>query len=355
MTRRLRPHAGTLAVVTAVVVSVSFVAGLHAVPSPRDPILAAAPVEWSVPTSPVRLADERQVMATPVVRPGAVLTTGASGRVTDWGCTPGATVVSGSAVLAVDDRPIFALATSRPLWRDIGPGDEGDDVRAVQDELVRLGLGTSSSGVVDPATAASIDALLASAGVASADGVLATEVVVWVPASEVVVETCDVALGGFVVEGGQVATTVGSVSSIAVELPVAPGLVDGARTVSFAGVVADVPEAESGTTVRLDDGPLMDAVEASAEYTAWLESEGQTTMSLEYALRDPVDAIAVPPGSLFALDGPAACVRSDGRDHAVTIVASRLGQSLVRVDGELDEHEVLTAVDRAPTDASACR
>ena len=146
-------------------------------------------------------------------------------------------------------------------------------------------------------------------------------------------------------------------SAVSVDVSSATGLVGGARTVSFAGVRAEIPDnAEGAPVVVVDDEALVAALGRSGEYAAWVESGGQTTLSAGFALRDPVEAVAVPPGALFALDGQRACVRSDGRDRAVTVVASRLGQSLVRADDSAPAVVDLAVVDRPPSDPSAsCR
>lgn len=52
---------------------------------------------------------------------------------------PGASVSAGTAVVSVNDRPVFALPGKFPLYRDIGAGDTGADVRQLQDGLRAAG------------------------------------------------------------------------------------------------------------------------------------------------------------------------------------------------------------------------
>src|SRR5690606_16748578 len=91
--------------------------------------------------------DRRQVAFTAEQSTGVALTTRDEGLVTRTTCAPGAVVASGSSPLTLDDRPVVALATSEPLWRDLGPGAKGSDVKALQTELARLGHAVKPDGV----------------------------------------------------------------------------------------------------------------------------------------------------------------------------------------------------------------
>lgn len=51
----------------------------------------------------------------------------------------GVSVVAGSLVRSVNDRPVFALPGAFPLYRNIGRGDTGADVRQLQDGLRAAG------------------------------------------------------------------------------------------------------------------------------------------------------------------------------------------------------------------------
>lgn len=58
---------------------------------------------------------------------------------------PGAPVSGGSVVLVVQGRPVFALASPFPLYRDLHEGDSGPDVGAVQAFLRSVGFSIRSS------------------------------------------------------------------------------------------------------------------------------------------------------------------------------------------------------------------
>ncbi|MBK9561027.1 MAG: hypothetical protein IPO44_16220 [Candidatus Microthrix sp.] len=51
----------------------------------------------------------------------------------------GDTVNEGDVILEVGNRPVIALVGDLPMYRDLGPGDLGDDVRLIEEALGRLG------------------------------------------------------------------------------------------------------------------------------------------------------------------------------------------------------------------------
>lgn len=341
----MRPHAWTVAAGVGALCSGAFVAGLLLAPVPRDGALAPASETWTVPTSTVYLEDERQVATTPVVDPRVPLTSDASGRVTRWECREGGVISSGTAPLVVDDRPVVALASDVPLWRELALGADGEDVRAIQAELERLGFAGPPSGTYDEATVSAVDTLLRSVGTSPEPGVAWTESVLWLPGPEVTVESCDVALGERVESGDRIATTAGLPTHLVLALPDARDLVAGARSVSYAGVTAEAGAPDAGGMVIVDDPAVLEAVRGGTDLASW-QDEAELSVTLRYVLQTPVETVAVPPAALFALDGVSGCVRSGGDDRRVTVLASRLGQTMV-VPGD---GAPLKAVDRAPAD-----
>jgi len=84
--------------------------------------------------------------------------------VTSISVTNGKEVSVGSMVATMNDRPVFAIKSPFPLYRDIGVGDRGADVRALQESLVSSGLLSFADGEFGPATATAVKALFARAG-----------------------------------------------------------------------------------------------------------------------------------------------------------------------------------------------
>lgn len=77
----------------------------------------------------------------------------------------GTELAEGSAFMEVNGLPVFALDGERPMYRDLGPGDSGEDVKQLEEALARLGFDPGAvDGVYDGATAAAVDAWYVAAG-----------------------------------------------------------------------------------------------------------------------------------------------------------------------------------------------
>ncbi|MFG3660951.1 peptidoglycan-binding protein [Streptomyces sp. NPDC047706] len=119
--------------------------------SPADAAAARKPPK----AGPVTVAVARQKLTATVVAQGAVEfgapqgislsgPVGSSGddettqRVTRLP-TKGATLDEGSVLMQVSGRPVFVLRGPVPMYRSLGPGSSGEDVRQLQSALRRLG------------------------------------------------------------------------------------------------------------------------------------------------------------------------------------------------------------------------
>jgi peptidoglycan hydrolase-like protein with peptidoglycan-binding domain len=76
----------------------------------------------------------------------------------------GSTVTAGAVVTEVNGRPVFAVSSAFDLYRDVGFGDEGPDVRAVQDTLVALGFLGYADGEFGAQTASAVRGWYEAAG-----------------------------------------------------------------------------------------------------------------------------------------------------------------------------------------------
>lgn len=126
--------------------------------SPADAAAAHRPPQ----AGPVTVAVERQALNATVVAQGSLefgspqdLTlAGAVGASEDGGKdaalaqrvtklpVAGSVLEEGSVLMQVSGRPVFVLRGSVPMYRGLGPGSSGDDVRQLQLALGRLGFGT---------------------------------------------------------------------------------------------------------------------------------------------------------------------------------------------------------------------
>lgn len=105
---------------------------------PPDPVPVVASLtrgHLAAPISLSAIAAPEHVVA--VAAPAAL-----TGVVTAAERSAGEALSSGSALLRVNGRPVFVLSGAFPLFRDIAPGDSGDDVAAVQAALAAVGYTT---------------------------------------------------------------------------------------------------------------------------------------------------------------------------------------------------------------------
>lgn len=76
----------------------------------------------------------------------------------------GHTLESGKVIAWVNDRPVFVFKGVFPLYRDIGVGDSGEDVRMIQQALAELGYSVKADGQFGTWTGSIISSLYQSVG-----------------------------------------------------------------------------------------------------------------------------------------------------------------------------------------------
>ncbi|MFI6207356.1 peptidoglycan-binding protein [Streptomyces sp. NPDC051041] len=147
----------------------------------KSPAQAAADSEAPPPdvlTAPV----ERRVLKTSVILRGTVVagqsvdvTPGAAGAGAEGASAPTVTktplkagdrVAAGKTLIEVSGRPVIALHGGLPVYRDLKPGSEGDDVAQLQKALAELGHSTApdASGTYGSGTKAAVTALYSALG-----------------------------------------------------------------------------------------------------------------------------------------------------------------------------------------------
>ena len=262
----------------------------------------------------------RQVAVSSKTDQGLVLRSGVSGVVTSTGCQVGGVWSSGQSLLQVNNSPVVGLATSQPLWRDLGVGAKGVDVSALQTELTRLGYGVQASGTFGSATAAAVKGLVRAAG-GTSDGSLLLSEVVWLPAPEVAVSACPLAVGDAVSVGDTLALSGGGLVSLSVANPPGDGWV-----VTYNGVSASM---DGNGTVT--DPVFLAAVAAGPEYQYFAANPGSGSLQLTVRLASALTVLVVPPSAVVVSGTGTGCVVSDGQTVPVGIVSSSLGQTMVQV------------------------
>ncbi|MGC0331561.1 HlyD family secretion protein [Streptomyces sp. SAI-170] len=146
------------------------------VKSPAQAAADAGPPAPDVLTAPV----ERRVLADTVVTRGIVAASqtvdlAPAGIAADGSAAPvvtkvmvrsGQTFQAGRVLAEVSGRPVFALPGTLPVYRDLKPGTQGDDVRQLQQALRTLGHdpGSDAAGTYGPGTKQAVAALYAAIG-----------------------------------------------------------------------------------------------------------------------------------------------------------------------------------------------
>ncbi|WP_175611145.1 peptidoglycan-binding domain-containing protein [Microbacterium sp. RURRCA19A] len=100
----------------------------------------------------VRYAEETKAVVSPIRDADRSVVTSVS-------ASDGTQVTSGALVLSVNDCPVFFLDSPFPMYRDMGPEDMGSDVKALQENLVAVGLLGEADGVFGAQTQLAVQKL----------------------------------------------------------------------------------------------------------------------------------------------------------------------------------------------------
>ncbi len=326
MSRHLVATAGFIAVVFA---AAGLTAGILLRPSATPTNLAAAAPVTSAPVTAQSYTDEHTVQVGLVTSPASEVTTNRGGRITQDSCRPGTPIASGRVLARLDDRQVIGLHTTMPLYRDLGSGDRGEDVKSLQRELTRLGHPVAADGRYGWATRQAVIALEKAAGDDDPDGSLSLGSVAWIPAARITPASCQAALGQTVATGDPLATISGTLTAVTVPNPPS-GRAAGQRTITLFGATTRLPASGPITEKK-----FLAHVAASGDYGTWLAAKDQQGQAptATIALTTPLSAFKVPPAAVFALDGAHGCIQSGLRALPVTVVGSGLGASLITFTG----------------------
>jgi hypothetical protein len=328
-----RPMARRLGLLAAAVLLATACAGagigLLLSPASPPPSLASASVGLTAVPRGMDYTDEQTVPFSVALGPSLALRSSRGGVATASACVPGASIVSGSSLFALDGVPVVQLATSTPLWRDIGIGDTGTDVTALQTELIRLGHSLEIDGRWGWLDISAFDAVLVAAGAPESDhGVVAMASVAWLPSSTVVASRCLVGVGMGVAPGQELVELPAQLAAAHAHLP--SGIADGARVV----VVGDQRYSIAEGGLITDPAALL-AISDSAEFRERDPSSDPPTITLRVELEEPLRAQAIPPSAIYDLEHSVGCVQHGGSATKVRVIASQLGLALVVPSGEL--------------------
>lgn len=325
--RRARPAlAGSQVIFVVIVATVPVATGaasawLLARPSTPQDVAAPSTVHAATPLKAQEYVDARTVTLTVDKGLARGVTANTSGTVTAYSCTGGGTWTSGTGPVALNTTPLLALHTSVPLWRDLTYGDKGEDVRAIQAELVRLGYDIDTDGRFGWNTWDAYRQALEKVGGTAERRTLSLATLLWLPAPETTITGCPVQVGDPVSAGDSVAERTGDLGGVVVRnLPA--DLVPGARELVFAGVTA--PVNDDGTVT--DENALAEL--AGTSTIRGYDPDGDQDLGGTLQLTAPITVYSVPVGTVADPAGDA-FVTSGGTRYPVSVVGSSLGRTLI--------------------------
>ena len=308
--------------------------------------------------------DPRSISVTMVTGAGRAIVSSVGGVVTSTKCEPGAKLESGSGLVSVNGVPVLALYSAVPPYRDLKPGDGGDDAAALNAELRRLGKDVPDGNIVTQSTVNAFDEVSEAVGiripVRGSGRIVAATAVAWMDRPSATIESCPATLGSTVALGDPLIMTAGIPQPAAVSIAEQPEL-EGARSLEIDGkrypLAADVSQ--------IADQTILDAIRASGAYRQALAMAGagmggtteaapvgsSLTVTLKWSLDAPIVVWSVPPSSLYDVDRSRACLVSDGKPTVVRIVASELGKTMVNVESGVP----IGAVEVRPHGDGPCR
>jgi peptidoglycan hydrolase-like protein with peptidoglycan-binding domain len=321
----------------AILIAAAGIAGfaLRPVDTPRD--LAAGTAPLSAPAAAEEFIDERSVQVRLTIGEPARLPASRSGTLTATWCTPGTDIVAGTIVATINYAPVYAMHTDTPLYRSLGVGERGEDVRVLQRELTRLGFAVEETGYYGWETARAVREMKLAAGSTDGDDAYRLDLaeIVWLAGESLAVSECPARVGQALGPGDAVAIGPGTIQSVAVE-PLPVDLTDGERVLTVLGASGIV-----GSDGVSADPQFLEALLQAPEAASVIADPSLTTLPARIQLATPIAALKVPPAAVFGVDGDRGCIQSEGIIHAVTVIGASLGNSLVG----LDEGTAITTVD----------
>lgn len=379
----------------AMLVSVGLGAGFLLTRSRIPQSLESSTSAGSMKVAASQFDDARSVQLTVTLGTSSTIVSPVAGRVTASHCAANATISSGGAPISVDAIPVLALHTVTPPYRTLTSGTKGPDARSLNDALRSLGYAAPDSDWFTWNSITAYNKLADSVGARriTKEGGWAIDpsFFIWLPSASATVAECRVSVGQQIAQGAELLVT--SAAPVKATLPVSAAaassggasgaagsgvtsgdLVAGDRVLSIGSTTVPVP---TGTT-ELTDQSVLSAITGSTEYrmaslgsgsgqmgsgagtggsggtgaSGGGSSEGGTVqVSYTWRLAQPIEAVTVPPSSLYRASGGKACVTVSGKPTPVSIIASQLGKTMVAPDGVGS----FSSVDVSPASDEPCR
>ncbi len=260
----------------------------------------------------------------------------------------GATVRRGGVLYALDSRPVYYLEGSVPAWRSLRSGDEGADVRQLEQNLVALGYDPDGDIELDSefdwGTAAAVRRWEEKRG-ATEDGVVELGEVVFLPGTVRRMAAHEAAVGAVVQPGSPLAATTATRRVVTIELEatrqellrkgarVSVVLPDGRSVAGKVSRIGTVAEAAESQDPEASEEPTVDVTVTVSGSTGSLDG---APVDVEVESDRSDDALVVPVNALLALSGGGYAVEVDrGGTRTLTAVDPGLyADGFVAITGE---------------------
>lgn len=324
----------------------------------QGPSELAAPVDGSYPVAEELFDDARDVELDIGFAESTSLTVNRPGTVTAVSCEVGKPVSSGTTPIEIDGQAVLALATSKPLWRELKNGDSGEDVDALRAALADLGAPLDRTGSLNSSVLAAVADFIGEPHetVKSVN----PGMFIWLSDQGGLVESCPLRVGMRAEENAAAIHISGAVESAqVVDYPrdVATGahvlqVGEQGIAVDDSGRIADSDLAKLAASsevqharMQLAGAPANGNSDAGTDATnSSTSSEAQhATLTVMLSLATPRTVGSVSPAALFGTVGTKACMTDGAEIVPVTVLGSRTGVTFVEPAGEKPLPHVATA------------
>ncbi|MFD0705363.1 hypothetical protein ACFQY8_06355 [Alloscardovia venturai] len=268
----------------------------------------------AVPT----LAEDREIV---IHTTGVVTESGNDGQ-----------LISGQKALKVQDHSIVALSTSTPLYRDLAIGDKGDDVRAFNDELSRLGYGAVQGSPLFTTRTIQAWKKLETAIGNTSDSVFHLSDMLWIPENTVKIKTWNASLGTTIESESSIATISGGITKITIKNGKADS-VD--RSIVIFGVTGTIPAGQT----EINDADFCGRVAQTDDFKGLDKDSLAQGFDAQLSLKQSINVLRVPAGAVFGIHEEnghsVGCIVSlagakKAKTIHVVVVAGELGVSLIQ-------------------------
>jgi peptidoglycan hydrolase-like protein with peptidoglycan-binding domain len=254
---------------------------------------------------------------------GAVVTASSGGTVTRVSVRPGDVLNSGDEIVGVDDLPVVAFVSDAPLWRDLTPGAEGEDVERLQRFLADVGVYSGApDGAFRDRTAAAVRKFNSTHGREAAGTTFTLAGVAWVGAAPFTVASVEIGTGASLGPGSPVLRGPHQPAALTVTEP-AGGIPAG---VDYVLEVGDIVTAYTPGSGSVTDPAAIASIATSLGTSA--EGAGQVVAA------DPEPVVRVPASAVVVEDTGSSCVYDDpaGAPVPVTILGGTLAHADLGAD-----------------------